>query len=302
MKKSFVVSLLCIGACIANAQQTIPLYDGAVPGMRSVSSEERYDSSNHHAFKVTNPSLTIYLPAKEKATGAAVVVCPGGGYGMLVMGNEGHVIAKYFADHGIAAFALKYRIPDEKTMTDKSTAPLQDAQRALQLVRLRAAEWGVDISKVGIMGFSAGGHLTATASTLFNHPVIPMLKNISVRPSFSVLVYPVVTMTPKLGHSGSAKNLLGEHPTKEKVALFSAEQQITSQTPPAFLIHAGDDKAVDVDNSIQYYNALRKNKVPAEMHIYPKGDHGFVLHMPQEDWLPLILKWLQQGGFTKATI
>lgn len=300
MKNFFVVLLLCIGACIAQAQQTIRLYDGTVPGMLPVPSEEKYDSSNGHATKVTDPSLTIYLPAKEKATGAAVIVCPGGGYGMLVMGNEGHVIAQYFADHGIAAFALKYRLPDEKRMKDKSIAPLQDAQRALQLVRLRADEWGVDTSKVGIMGFSAGGHLAASASTLFNHPVIPEVKKISIRPSFSILVYPVISMTAKLGHSGSAKNLLGENPGKEKVQLFSAEQQITSKTPPAFLIHAGDDSGVDVDNSIQYYNALRKNNVPAEMHIYPKGGHGFVLHIPQEDWLPLILKWLQQGGFTKA--
>lgn len=300
MKRILFASLLCISGIIVQAQQTIPLYEGAVPGMKNVPSEEKYDSAKAHAFNVTNPSLTIYLPAKEKATGAAVVVCPGGGYGMLVMGNEGHVIAKYFANHGIAAFALKYRIPGDKTMQDKSTAPLQDAQRALQLVRSRANEWGIDTARVGIMGFSAGGHLAATASTLFSQPVIPMVKNISVRPSFSILVYPVISMLPPLGHSGSAKNLLGEKPGPDKLRFYSAEQQVNSNTPPAFLTHAGDDKAVDVDNSIQYYNQLRKNGVPAEMHIYPRGGHGFVLHLPQEDWLPLILKWMKNEGFTGA--
>lgn len=297
MKKLLVI-LLPIGFAIQSpAQQTIPLYDGKAPGMLPVASEEKYDSSRQHAFNVTDPSLTVYLPAKNKATGAAIIVCPGGGYGMLVMGTEGHTIAKYFADHGVAAFALKYRLPDEKRMEDKSIAPLQDAQRAFQIVRSRAREWNIDTAKVGIMGFSAGGHLASTASTHFNQQVIPAIKNISVRPSFSILVYPVISMAPPLGHAGSAKNLLGENPSAEKVKLFSNELQVTENTPPSFLIHAGDDKGVDVDNSIYYYEALRKNKVPAEMHIFPKGDHGFILHIPQEDWLPLILKWMQQGGF-----
>lgn len=278
------------------AQKTIPLYEKAVPGMLPVASEETYDSIRQHAFKVTNPSLTIYLPHKSTATGAAVIVCPGGGYGMLVMGTEGHAIAKYFADHGVAAFALKYRLPDEKKIVDKSIAPFQDAQRAIQIVRSRAKEWGIDTARVGILGFSAGGHLAATASTHFREPVITAVPGIGVRPSFSVLVYPVISMS-SLGHAGSAKNLLGENPSVARIQSFSNEEQVTPETPPAFLIHAGDDKLVPVDNSIRYYQALIKNKVPAEMHLYPKGDHGFVLHIPQEDWLPLIFKWMKQGGF-----
>lgn len=280
-----------------SAQQTIPLYEDEIPGMLPVKSIEKYDSVKGHAFNVTNPSLTIYLPEKTKATGAAVIVCPGGGYGMLVMNTEGHAIAKYFADHGIAAFALKYRLPDETRMKDKSIAPLQDAQRAIQLVRKRAAEWGVDTARIGIMGFSAGGHLASTAGTHFTYPVISNKEQISLRPGFMILVYPVVSMTDKLGHGGSRQNLLGKNPTTEKIKLFSNELQVTQQTSPAFLIHAGDDKAVDVDNSIQLYEALRHHKVPAELHVYPKGDHGFVLSWPHDEWLGLCLKWMKSSNF-----
>lgn len=298
MRLLFLLLVMLHVTCL-HAQQTIPLYEDKVPGMLPVESVERYDSANGHAFNVTSPSLTIYLPDKSKATGAAVVVCPGGGYGMLVMNTEGHAIAKYFAEHGVAAFALKYRLPDEKRMKDKSIAPLQDAQRAIQLVRQRAADWNIDTARVGIMGFSAGGHLASTAGTHFNHPVISNNARINLRPDFMILVYPVVSMSDKLGHSGSRQNLLGKKPSAEKIKLFSNELQVTAQTSPAFLIHAGDDKAVDVDNSIVLYEALRHSKVPAEMHIYPKGDHGFVLQWPHDEWLSLCLKWMKSGGFLK---
>lgn len=290
-----ILLLLCVN--YLHAQQTIPLYDKEVPGMLPVASIEKYDSAKGHAFNVTHPSLTIYLPEKSKATGAAVIVCPGGGYGMLVMNTEGHNVAKYFAEHGVAAFALKYRIPDEKRMKDKSIAPLQDAQRAIQMVRQRAAEWNIDTARIGIMGFSAGGHLASTAGTHFTQPVISNPQHINLRPNFMVLVYPVVSMTDKLGHSGSKQNLLGKNPSAEKVNLFSNELQVTAQTSPAYLLHAGDDKAVDVDNSILLYEALRHHKVPAEMHIYPKGDHGFVLQWPHDEWLGPCLKWMKNSGF-----
>ncbi|MBX3254210.1 MAG: alpha/beta hydrolase [Chitinophagaceae bacterium] len=293
----FLLFAVVLCANYLYAQQTIPLYEKEAPGMLPVPSAERYDSIKQHAFNVTNPSLTIYLPAKEKATGAAVIVCPGGGYGMLVMGTEGHAIAQYFAGHGVAAFALKYRLPDEKQMKDKSIAPLQDAQRAIQLVRQRAGEWNIDTARIGIMGFSAGGHLASTAGTHFNYPVIGNPQHTSLRPNFMILVYPVVSMTDKLGHGGSRQNLLGKNPSVEKIKLFSNELQVTAQTSPAFLIHAGDDKVVDVDNSIMLYEALRHHKVPAEMHIYPKGDHGFILSWPHDEWLGLCLKWMKSGGY-----
>ncbi|HTN08002.1 alpha/beta hydrolase [Agriterribacter sp.] len=290
--------LMLMLVCHASfAQQTIPLYEKNIPGALNVPNEERYDSVNAVAFKVFTPTLTVYLPQKENANGAAVVICPGGGYGGLVMGKEGFAIAEYFAKQGVAAFVLKYRLPDDRIMKDKSTGPLQDAQQAIKLIKQHARQWNVDTARVGIMGFSAGGHLASTAGTHFNHPVIAVKPQVSVRPDFMILVYPVISMTDSLGHRGSRNNLLGKNPSPQKIQLFSSELQVTAQTPPAFLIHAGDDKAVDVDNSISFYEALRHNKVPAEMHIYPKGDHGFVLKMPVEEWMSICIKWMRHSGF-----
>ncbi len=290
--------LILMMACQSSfAQQTILLYEENIPGALNAPNEERYDSANAVAFKVFTPTLTVYLPPKEKANGAAVVICPGGGYGGLVIGKEGFAIAEYFAKQGVAAFVLKYRLPDDKIMKDKSTGPLQDAQQAIQLIKRRARQWNVDTGSVGIMGFSAGGHLASTAGTHFDHPVIVNKQQANVRPGFMILVYPVISMTDSLGHRGSRDNLLGKNPSPEKIKLFSNELQVTAQTPPAFLIHAGDDKVVDVDNSISFYEALRHNKVPAEMHIYPKGDHGFVLKMPVEEWMDICMKWMKGSGF-----
>ncbi|MEP6725420.1 MAG: alpha/beta hydrolase [Bacteroidota bacterium] len=247
--------------------------------------------------KVSRPSLTIYLPDPAKANGAAVVICPGGGYSVLVLQKEGTNIALYFQQHGIAAFVLKYRLPSDATMADKSIGPLQDAQQALKLVREHAKEWHLENNRIGIMGFSAGGHLASTASTHFEKAMIDNKENTSLRPDFSLLVYPVISMTDSLGHSGSRNNLLGKMPSAEQIKLYSNEQQVTAQTPPAFLIHSADDKVVDVDNSIAYFEALRHNKIPAEMHIYPKGNHGFVLNIPIDDWMSLCIKWMDSNGW-----
>jgi acetyl esterase/lipase len=297
LQLSLCVFILTVGLQTSFAQQTIPLYEENIPGALNAPSEERYDSANAVAFKVFTPTLTVYLPPKEKANGAAVIVCPGGGYGALVMNKEGFAIAEYFAKQGVAAFVLKYRLPDDKIMKDKSVGPLQDAQQAITLIRQNARQWNVDTTRVGIMGFSAGGHLASTAGTHFNHPVIAVKPRVSVRPDFMILVYPVISMTDSLGHRGSRDNLLGKNPSSEKIQLFSNELQVTAQTPPAFLIHAGDDKVVDVDNSISFYEALRHKKIPSEMHIYPKGDHGFVLKMPVEEWMNVCTKWMKHSGF-----
>ena len=297
LQLSLCVFILTVGLQTSFAQQTIPLYEENIPGALNAPSEERYDSANAVAFKVFTPTLTVYLPPKEKANGAAVIVCPGGGYGALVMNKEGFAIAEYFAKQGVAAFVLKYRLPDDKIMKDKSAGPLQDAQQAITLIRQNARQWNVDTTRVGIMGFSAGGHLASTAGTHFNHPVIAVKPRVSVRPDFMILVYPVISMTDSLGHRGSRDNLLGKNPSSEKIQLFSNELQVTAQTPPAFLIHAGDDKVVDVDNSISFYEALRHKKIPSEMHIYPKGDHGFVLKMPVEEWMNVCTKWMKHSGF-----
>lgn len=299
LRLSLCAYILTIGLQTTFAQQAIALYDHKIPGALQTGNEEIYDAAKGVAVKVSEPGLHIYLPPKEKANGAAVVICPGGGYGALVMNKEGFAIAEYFVKQGVAAFVLKYRLPDDKTMKNKSIGPLQDAQQAIALVRQRALQWNVDTARVGIMGFSAGGHLASTAATHFSRPVITLKQQVSVRPDFLILVYPVISMTDSLGHSGSRDNLLGKNPSPQKIKFFSNELQVTAQTPPAFLVHAGDDKVVDVDNSISFYEALRHNKVPAEMHIYPKGDHGFVLKMPVEEWMHICAKWMKQSGFLK---
>ena len=281
------------------AQTVIPLYEGEIPGAIKASSEEKYDTVKRVAVKVENPTITAYLPRKDKSTGAAVLVCPGGGYGGLVIGKEGYDIAAYFSSKGVAAFVLKYRLPEDRIMKDKSTGPLQDAQQALQIIRSNAAAWNIDVNRVGIMGFSAGGHLASTVGTHFAQPILKTNSTQNVRPDFMILVYPVVSMSDSLGHRGSRNNLLGKNASDEKMKLFSNELQVTEQTPPAFLIHAGDDKVVDVDNSIAFYEGLRHKKIPAEMHIYPKGDHGFVLNMPTDEWMNLVMKWMKNSEFIK---
>ena len=290
-----IITLQCLSAC---AQQTIPLYKDAVPNSIATADEEIV-AEDKTVSKVSRPTLSIYLPPKEKANGTAVIICPGGGYGVIVMQYEGSKIAEAFNKRGIAAFVLKYRLPSDKTMKDKSIGPLQDAQQAIKIVREHAAEWNIDTAKTGIMGFSAGGHLASTAATHFNHPVIENNNNINLRPSFAILIYPVISMADGLTHHGSRDNLIGNHPTPQLVRNFSNELQVTEQTPPTYLTHTGDDKVVDVDNSIVFYEALRHHKVEAEMHLYPKGDHGFVLQLPQEEWMQPLFAWMKKNKWVE---
>jgi len=290
-----IITLQCLSAC---AQQTIPLYKEAVPNSIATADEEIV-AEDKTVSKVSRPTLSIYLPPKEKANGTAVIICPGGGYGVIVMQYEGSKIAEAFNKRGIAAFVLKYRLPSDKTMKDKSIGPLQDAQQAIKIVREHAAEWNIDTAKTGIMGFSAGGHLASTAATHFNHPVIENNNNINLRPSFAILIYPVISMADSLTHHGSRDNLIGNHPTPQLVRNFSNELQVTEQTPPTYLTHTGDDKVVDVDNSIVFYEALRHHKVEAEMHLYPKGDHGFVLQLPQEEWMQPLFAWMKKNKWVE---
>ncbi len=292
--------MLVMMTCLASfAQQTITVYEKDIPGAIEAPDEEKFDSVRLVTSKVSVPTITVYLPEKDRADGAAVLICPGGGYGGLVIGKEGYQIAKYFAERGVAAFVLKYRLPDDKIMKDKSIGPLQDAQQAIRLIKQHARQWNIDTGRVGIMGFSAGGHLASTVGTHFDRPVITGKQRAGVRPHFMILVYPVISMTDSLGHPGSRNNLLGKTPSLQSIKLYSNELQVTPQTPPAFLIHAGDDSKVDVDNSILFYEALRHHKVAAEMHIYPKGDHGFVFKMPLEQWMGLCTEWMKESGFMK---
>lgn len=272
--------------------QEIPLYK-TIPNSKPSANKEKNDGKR--ASGVSIPTLTIYKPAKPNAQQSAVIICPGGGYGMLAIGHEGADVAKALNNIGVTAFVLKYRLPNDSIMTDKSIAPLQDAQRAIQIVRERAAEWNINTSKIGIMGFSAGGHLAATASTQFNREVIDNPKHTSLRPDFSVLIYPVISFSEELTHRGSRINLTGKSPSQETVKLYSNELQVTKNTPLAFIVHSADDGAVPVGNSIKYYEALLKNGILSEMLLYPNGGHGYGMNnkTTKDKWMDNLKTWME---------
>jgi len=298
------LALLCISIIAMHntyAQTTINLYDGIVPNSKPYATKELWDPQSNGDTIVhftSQPTLTLFLPDKKIATGAAVVICPGGGYWVTSIVKEGFAIAREFNKWGIAAFVVKYRMPEDSAMADKKIGPLQDAQRAMQLVRTRAKEWNIDANKVGIMGFSAGGHLASTAATHFNHSYIENSNNISLRPDFSILIYPVISFQDSIGHLGSRDRLIGKKPTKQLLDSFSNELQVTAQTPPTFLVHATDDDAVPVQNSIVFYEALLQHKVEAEMHIYKAGGHGFGMNNPttKDLWMESCKNWMQSIG------
>ncbi|MCF2489561.1 alpha/beta hydrolase [Dyadobacter sp. CY347] len=279
----------------ATAQTVVPLYPDKIPN--AINGPDEETNKDQVIRKVSKPTLTVFLPPVATANGSAVIVCPGGGYGVLVMEWEGYRIAKELNQSGIAAIILKYRLPDEKIMKDKSIGPLQDAQQAIKTVRERAKEWKIDPAKIGIMGFSAGGHLAATAGTHYDSTFISNPEKTSLRPDFMILVYPVISLMDKIGHKGSSSNLLGSSPTTEKVKYFSNELQVKKTTPPAFLTHAGDDTVVPVSNSIKFYEALNANGVPADMHIYSKGEHGYPKTPELSEWFGRCLHWMQVNQF-----
>ena len=292
-QKQLVLTALCAFFLVhvSFAQEIIPLYAGVIPNARKAANELASEPLQGGMYRrSTLPTLEVYLPEKEKATGVGVVICPGGGYSVIVFQGEGQNTAKALAQSGVAAFVLKYRLPDDSTMLDKKIGPLQDAQQAMKLVRENAAKWGVDPSKVGIMGFSAGGHLASTAATHFKTALIENTNQTNLRPDFQILIYPVVSMKDGLTHADSKRKLLGNTPLPEVSDLFSNELQADQTTPPAYITHAADDNVVDVDNSIFYFEKMRKAKVPVEMHIFPKGGHGFVLR--NKEWLNPLLLWI----------
>jgi acetyl esterase/lipase len=275
------------------AQDTLALYSGKVPNARqSKLAPLPGKLSPGLVYRVVRPSLEIFLPEAGTANGTAVLICPGGSYKVLTYAGEGVATAKAFAKKGITAFVLKYRLPDDSMMVDKTIGPLQDAQQAIKLIRENAAKWQLNINKIGVAGFSAGGHLASTLATHYSKPVIENANNTSLRPDFVILVYPVISMKDSLTHADSRRNLLGNHPSAQLTDLYSNELQITADTPPTYLTHAGDDRLVDVDNSIAYYEKLRHMKVSAEMHLFPKGGHGFIFGMPA--WTVPLFDWMKR--------
>jgi acetyl esterase/lipase len=284
-----------MAAAFPPKMQMFALYgDDPIPNSKPTSDEE---SGAERGFlkNVSRPQIHVYLPAKMRATGASIVILPGGGYSGLTFDWEGKQQAQFFVDHGIAAFVVKYRIPSDKTMLNKSIGPIQDAQQAMRFVRQRASEWHLDPARVGVIGFSAGGHLASTLATQFNKPYVANPDRIDLRPDFVVLVYPVISMRSEIAEVGSREALLGTAPSDEQVRLFSSELQVSERVPPTLILHATDDQLVDVSNSLRYYEALRHAGVPVEMRLFEKGQHGFFL-MPRDRWQSTIIEWLTSSG------
>lgn len=274
----------------------IALYKGIIPNSKYTANTEKSVIGNDKVTRISKvniPSLTIHQP--EKQNGKAVIICPGGGYAILAWDKEGTKVAEEFNKWGITAFVLKYRLPDDSFNIDRSVAPLQDAQQAIRLVRKNAIDWGIDKKKIGIMGFSAGGHLASTAAVHFSFKSDPSeTDTTSVRPDFAILIYPVISFDSTITHKGSRNNLIGTDASEEKIKFFSNELQVSKSTPPVFLVHAGDDAAVPVENSIRFYKSCIQNKVPTEMHLYPAGGHGFGLinKTTTDNWMERLKNWI----------
>jgi acetyl esterase/lipase len=295
MKKFILIFLI---ASPLMAQDFLPLYPAGIPNSKPVANKQKANKGADGIERISDVSVPTYrfFPAPaSKNPQSCVVICPGGGYRILASSHEGYDIAAKFNEIGVSALVLYYRLPADSAQVEKKYAPLQDAQAAIALVRTNAAKWNIDPAKVGIMGFSAGGHLAATASTHFSKDYTGSLSGANLRPDFSILLYPVISMRP-FGHGGSKQSLLGKNPTEEELALFSNEEQVTAQTPKAFIVHASDDNAVPLKNSLFYAERLTANKVPVDLHVYAKGGHGFGLNNKTTSgdlWFDRLITWMK---------
>lgn len=282
MKKIIcLLSLFVVTVCIqveAQEKQVLQLWENGLPEEEQLVGAVKVEAENEKEI----PNLTVYLP--KKPNGKAIIMCPGGAYGMLAIDHEGHAMADWFTSQGIAYCVLKYRLPG-----GRSTIPFTDAERAIQLVREHAAEWNINPKAVGVMGASAGGHLASTLATHFTSD--------ATRPDFQILLYPVITMNEEFTHKGSKFNLLGETPTEEQVAFYSNETRVTKNTPPAFIALSSDDKAVLPINSLLYYKALIRYDIPVALFSYPIGGHGWGFNdqfIYKREWTQELEKWLRE--------
>lgn len=307
MKKiSFIT--LCIVLCLVGAircspeERIIALWpEGQIPNHIATNTEEVRERTNIlRISNVQEPTIEVFLPSDSIATGKAMLIFPGGGYGILAYDWEGTDIAKFLNSHGIAGIVVKYRLPSDKTQFEKHKVPLIDAQRAIRLVRSKADSWNIDTHQIGIIGFSAGGHLASTLGTQYNREVyetIDGVDNLSARPDFMALIYPVITMGENT-HEGSKRNLLGENPSKAMVNQYSSQLQINGNTPTTFLVHAIDDEAVPRENSEYFHTMLSVNRDgehKASLYLYEKGGHGFSLAKGTpnlEEWPQKLIDWI----------
>ena len=276
--------------------KSIPLYENKVPNSKPHPDEESSEITKDGILIVHNisrPTLTIYKP--KAPNGTSIILCPGGGYWIEAAGHEGSDVAKKLNEMHITVFLLKYRIPDSATMVNREIGAFQDAQRAILLVRENAGKWKINQHKIGIMGFSAGGHLASTVGTHFNKSYIDNPKRISLRPDFMILIYPVISFTDSIGHIGSREQIIGKNPTQNKIEEYSNELHITDKTPPVFLVHAKDDDVVNVKNSIYFANKLQEHRIPHQLYLFEKGGHGFGMINKTSDvkWMDELEKWMK---------
>ena len=269
MTKQFLLLFFCLSISV-QAQKTLKLWPKGAPNAiptKSYKEETQYDAQGiiKGVSKVSVPEITVFEPEEHLKNGTSILILPGGGYTHLAINKEGFKVAKWLNTLGITAIVLKYRMPADVAMDNKTIGPLQDAQEAIRYLRANATNYKIDAQKIGVLGFSAGGHLASTLSTQFDKQIYTSSYNVSAKPDFSILIYPVITLKDDFTHKGSKNALLGENPTESVVENFSGELQVTKNTPPTLLVHATNDKAVPVENSIHYYNALRKANVPAEL-------------------------------------
>lgn len=295
MKLKYIYSTLFITILhMSNATaQYLPLYKNIPNYMDAINEEVITNDGILRIGKVSVPGYQYFRAANDTIKRPCVIICPGGGYGILAASHEGTDVASFFNAIGVNAIVLKYRIPSSTHQVNKSIAPLQDAQQAIYMARTNANEWGIDANKIGIMGFSAGGHLASTAATHYEDVKVINPGNTSYRPNFQILIYPVISFS-SYGHKGSRDNLIGPVINEDQVHYFSNEEHITKNAPPAFLVHAKDDVSVPVANSINYYNQLQEKQVSAELYLFEKGGHGFGMKNNTSEvyWPQLMQQWM----------
>lgn len=296
----FILLFLSQSLLIYSQDFVLPLYSGIIPN--SINNGKKESKVRGDIIVVRNvrtPNISVYLPSKKMATGQAIVICPGGGYWILAYDLEGTDIASYLNSIGVAAIVLKYRLPSTENCRIPHKAPLMDAQRAMRLVRQNAKEWNINPQKIGIMGFSAGGHLASTLGTHFdygNKMSVDSIERQSCRPDFMILIYPVISFIDTCAHKGSSEALMGKNPDKDLLCYYSSELQVKDVTPPTFFALADNDTSVPVENSLLMYKALRKKKISAELHILSEGGHGFGLGLNNEhiaSWTNSLKLWLK---------
>ncbi len=304
MIKKAILFLHFFGWLNCYAQREILLYNSVPINSKPCTIQEQTPTEGR-VEAITSPKMYMFIPTKKDSFNIAILICPGGGYARLAIGHEGFEVAKALNKKGITAFVLKYRNPiDSSCFLNKESVALQDAQQAIKILRDSATEFGINPNLLGMMGFSAGGHLTSTIATHFTTSFIENTINTNLRPDFIILGYPVISFQDSLTHMGSRNNMLGKNPSKLKIDLYSNELQVTEQTPPTFLVHAADDKAVSVKNSIGFYLALLNKKVPVEMYLLQQGNHGFGLRNKAQPvyWLNQVFTWMTNNKFMKADV